>query len=146
MDEHEIQIDRIIPWTDATTILQVLHSANKKQPVFVANRVAEIRYGSTKDQWRYVEGKMDPADIGTQGNPVAALKENEWLTGPEWLSETEDAWPRAPEKLQFSVQEEPEPIMKALIERPFEWERFSSFKKKIRVLSYCLTWRKRHRK
>ena len=75
---------------------------------------------------------------------VEALKESEWLTGPAWLTETEDAWPKAPEKLQFSIREDPEPVMEAAVmEPPFEWERFSSFKKMIRVLSYCLRWRKR---
>ena len=31
--EHDIEIDRIVHWTDSTTVLQWLHSANKKQQV-----------------------------------------------------------------------------------------------------------------
>ena len=70
---------------------------------------------------------------------VEALEESEWLTGPAWLTETEDAWPKAPEKLQFSMQE---PVMEAVVMEPaFKWERFGSFKKMIRVLSYCLRWK-----
>ena len=66
---------------------------------------------------------------------VEALKESEWLTGPVWLTETEDAWPKAPEKLLFSIREEPEPVMAAAVMEPgFKWERFGSFKKMIRVL------------
>ena len=34
---------------------------------------------------------MNPADIGTRGMRVKALKEREWLT------EKEDAWPKVPE-------------------------------------------------
>ena len=30
------------------------------------------------------------------------------------------------------------------MEPAFEWERFGSFKKMIRVLSYCLRWKKRN--
>ena len=63
---------------------------------------------------------------------VEALKESEWLTGPAWLTETEDAWPKAPENLnlQFSLREEPEPVMEAAVmEQAFKWERFGSFKK-----------------
>ena len=76
---------------------------------------------------------------------VEALNESEWLTGPAWLTETEDAWPKAPEKLQFSIQEEQEPVMEAAVMEPaFEWERFGSFKKMIRMLSYCLRWKKRN--
>ena len=52
---------------------------------------------------------------------VEALKESEWLTGPSWLTETEDVWPKAPEKVQFSIQEEQEPVMEAAVmEPPFE--------------------------
>ena len=96
LEEHDIEVDRIVHWTDSTTVLQWLHASNNKQPVFVANRVAEILENSTIDQWRHVEGKLNPADIGTRGMTVEALKESEWLTGPAWLTETEDAWPKAP--------------------------------------------------
>ena len=143
LEEHDIEVDQIVHWTDSTTVLQWLHASNNKQPVFVANRVAENLENSTTDQWRHVEGKMNPADIGTRGMTVEALKESEWLTGPAWLTETEDAWPNTPEKLQFSIQEEQEPVLEAAVMEPaFEWERFGSFKKMIRVLSYCLRWKK----
>ena len=96
------------------------------------------------DQWRHVEGKLNPADIGTRGMTVEALKESEWLTGPAWLTETEDTWPKAPGMLKFSIREEPEPVMEAAVMEPaFKWENFGSFKKMIRVLSYCLRWRKK---
>ena len=76
---------------------------------------------------------------------VEALKESEWLTGPAWLTETEYAWPKAPEKLRFSIQEEQEPVMEAAVMEPaFEWEKFGSFKKLIRVFSYCLRWKKKN--
>ena len=114
LEEHDIEVDRIVHWTDSTMVLQWLHASNNKQPVFVGNRVAEILENSTIDQWRHVEGKKNPADNGTRGMTVEALKESEWLTGPAWLTETEDAWPKAPEKLQFSIQEEQEPVMEAV--------------------------------
>ena len=115
LEEHDIEVDQIAHWTDSTTVLQWLHASNNKQPVFVANLVAEIFENSTIDQWRNVEGKLNTADIGNQGMTVEALKESEWLTGPAWLTETEDAWPKAPEKLQFSIREEPELVMGAAV-------------------------------
>ena len=144
LEEHDIEKERIIHWTDSTTVLQWLHTSNNKQPVFVANRVAEILENSTIDQWRHVKVKLIPADIGTRGMTVEALKESEWITGPAWLTETEDAWPKVLEKLQFSIREEPEPVMEAAVMEPaFKWESFGSFKKMIRVLSYCLRRRKK---
>ena len=94
--------------------------------------------------WRHVEGRLGHADIGTRGMTVEALKESEWFTGPTWLRETDDARPRAPEKLQLSIQEEPEPIMEAAVMEPsYKREQFSFFKEKIQVLSYCLRWTKK---
>ena len=98
----------------------------------------------TIHQWRHVKRKLNPADIGTRRMTVEALKESEWLTGPAWLTETEDAWPKAPEKLQLSIREVTEPVMEAAVMNPaFKWESFGPFKKMIRVLSYCLRWRKK---
>ena len=40
----------------------------------------------------------------------------------------ENAWPNAPERLKLSIQDEPEPVLEAVvIDYLFEWERFSSF-------------------
>ena len=76
-DEHDAEIARPFFWTDSTTVLQWLHGADKKQPVFVANRVAEILDSSTIDQWRHVEGTLNPADIGTRGKVVLELEKSD---------------------------------------------------------------------
>ena len=49
-EEHDIEVDRIVHWTDSTTVLQWLHASNTKQPVFVANRVAEMLENS--NMWK----------------------------------------------------------------------------------------------
>ena len=91
VDEHDDGIDRTFFWTDSTKFLLWLHGADKKQPVFVAHRVAEIFDSSTIDQWRHVEGTLKTADIGTRGKSVLELEKSEWFTGPAWLREKEDA-------------------------------------------------------
>ena len=53
------------------TILQWLHSAQKKQQVFVANRVGEILDQSPVDEWRQVKGTMNPIDTGRRGVTVS---------------------------------------------------------------------------
>ena len=73
LGEHDFEIDRIIHWTDSTTVLQWLHASNNKQQVIVANRVAEVLDNSTIDQWRPFEGKLNPADVRTRGMTVEAL-------------------------------------------------------------------------
>ena len=76
VDEHDDEIERTFFWTDSTTVLQWLHGADKKQPVFVANRVAETLDSSTIDQWRHGEETLNPADIGTRGKSVLELEKS----------------------------------------------------------------------
>ena len=88
--EHDVRIDKIYHWTDSTTVLQWLQSAQKKQQVFVANRSSEIQENSSMDQWRHVKGVENPADIGTRGMPIEGLKESGWLNGPARLQSEEE--------------------------------------------------------
>ena len=49
------------------TVLQWIRYNDKKQPVFVAKRVAEISDSTTVDQWSHIDGVKNPADLGTRG-------------------------------------------------------------------------------
>ena len=71
-------------WTDSSTVLQWLASADK-QPVFVANRVAEILETTTIDQWFHVPTANNPADAGTRGIAAADLPSCCWVKGPNFL-------------------------------------------------------------
>ena len=51
---HYLQIESVTHWTDSFTVLQWLHSADKKQKDFVANRATEILENSTMDEWKHV--------------------------------------------------------------------------------------------
>ena len=69
-----IRIDNTFMWTDSTTVLQLLHSL-EKQPVFVANRVAEILELTTVNEWNHVKSCDNPADAGTRGlQPIRFVK------------------------------------------------------------------------
>ena len=60
-----VPVERTFMWTDSKTVLQWLHSIDKK-PVFVANRVAEILELTTVDEWNHVPTVDNPADAGTR--------------------------------------------------------------------------------
>ena len=70
-----LTVERTLMWTDSTTVLQWLHSIDK-QPVFVANRVAEILELTTVDEWNHVPTIDNPADAGTRGLSGKALLES----------------------------------------------------------------------
>ena len=94
LNEHDVKIDKIFHWTDSSTVLHWLQAAHKKQPVFVANRAAEVLENSLMGQWRHVKGVENPADIGTRGMSIEGLKESVWINGPASLQADEEKWPK----------------------------------------------------
>ena len=56
-----------------------------------------IRDGSTPNQWRYVEGIVNPGDSASRPMTAEALlSRNQWLMGPEFLWQPEKEWPQNP--------------------------------------------------
>ena len=138
--EHEVEINSCSFWSDSTAVLQWIHSSQRKQQVFVANRVAEILDRTDVSQWKHVSGIINPADIGTRAINIEELKRSEWLTGPAWLKRPESEWPEQVD-LIFASDEENIPSsvfmiqaeeMKAVI----QWERFSNFNRLLKTAAY----------
>ena len=107
---------------------QWLHSANKRQQLFVANRFGEISDQSTVDEWRHVEGTMNTADVGTRGVTVSELLESEWLNGPAWLKRNPGS---VPEQAKL-VEDDDLALMANPSESLKDWSGFSNYKR--------LTW------
>ena len=140
-EEHDIQIQTVAHWTESMTVLQRLHSAHKRQQVFVANRVGEILDQSTVDEWRHVKWTMNPADIGTRGVNVSQLLKKEWLNGPAWLKQNPGSWP---EQVKL-VDDDDIVLMTNPTESVIDWSRFSKYKRMINVVVYCLRFRSKQR-
>ena len=146
-----LDISRTFMWTDSTTVLQWIHSL-EKQPVFVANRVAEILELTTTDEWNYVQSSNNPADAGTRGLSANALVESSWLKGPEFLKtpqwpfeSTEDfRWKLKKTKQDSSpsiVTESSTTMVSATqstIAQTFEWQKYCSYEKLLRIVAYML--------
>ena len=74
-------------WLGSTTVIQWIRSANVRQPTFVANRVAELLDTSTVDEWHYIAGVKNPANLGTRRFSFDDASRSEWTQGPEWLKQ-----------------------------------------------------------
>ena len=82
--ESSFQVTRSTLWRDSQLVLDWL-STNKKQPVFVANRLKEFLASTDAYQWKHVTTKKNPADHGTRVlNPDEIPAK--WLTAPAFLS------------------------------------------------------------
>lgn len=61
---------------------------------FTATRVAEIQDRTKKDEWWWISGESNPADLTTQAtNPKNLQTDGMWQTGPDFLRRPENEWP-----------------------------------------------------
>jgi ribonuclease HI len=61
-----VKCSRVYLWSDSMIVLSWLKS-NKKQPVFVSNRVKEIKELTKDYEWHYCPTKSNPADLLSRG-------------------------------------------------------------------------------
>ncbi|XP_052784316.1 uncharacterized protein LOC128220097 [Mya arenaria] len=79
-----VPIEQSVLYTDSQCVLKWI-SSEKKLPVFVQNRVNEIKK-HTGIRFAYVKTTENPADIATRGYTVEKLTKSElWWNGPSWL-------------------------------------------------------------
>ena len=105
---------------------------------FVGVRIGEIQELTNKEDWYWIEGTQNIADIISRGAAARDLREgSEWQNGPAFLKLPEEEWPI---KQSYSGQELPETIVmaaaietKAALSDSIDIERFSSYDKLIRV-------------
>ena len=78
----------VVYWTDSMDVLCWIRQS-RPQKTFVENRVREISRLSSVDQWKHIEGSLNPADLGTRGVSLMKLgASRKWWNGPSLLSET----------------------------------------------------------
>lgn len=92
--QHTLKINRIVFWSDSTTVLNWLRTDSKKLPSFVSNRVGEILENTDVSQWKWVPSKLNIADEATRDDKEADLRSGSpWLKGPEFLYQPPCFWP-----------------------------------------------------
>ena len=137
-------------WTDSTTVLQWLRSFDK-QPIFVANTFSEILESTTVDQWFRVPSTDNPADAGTRGMSADGLCASSWLKGPIFLFTSD--FPFQPNNEILGNLKKPltsplgDPVQKqesslainvSYEEKLFDYTKFSSYFKLVRITAYLL--------
>lgn len=132
-------------WTDSTVVLAWLKGASSRWATFVSNRVSNILTVLEYEQWGHVPSELNPADCASRGlSPVELQKHKLWWHGPTWLSNAilSVVQPEIPETEEekinksFSIQQH--------YEEDFEWSKFSSLTKMVRVITRCrriLNWK-----
>ncbi|XP_050072562.1 uncharacterized protein LOC126560647 [Anopheles maculipalpis] len=65
-DNHKLEIDRVVIWTDAKVVLSWIRSDHRRYKQFVGFRVGEILDLTNISDWRWIPSKMNIADILTK--------------------------------------------------------------------------------
>ena len=145
IEEHDFTIYEVFMWSDSSTVIQWLNSFEKKQQIFVANRIGKILENTKLGEWNHIPGAQNPADLGTRGMRANEIASSVWLNGPAWLSENEAHWPKAIAAcIKVEDSSETSQVVSLLPNKPLEiqWERFGSWKKLIHTICYVLRWRR----
>ena len=156
----KLPLDTVILMTDSQCVLHWI-SSTKILPVFIENRVKEIR-GHTKAKFQYVNTKDNPADIATRGVSILRLcEENLWWHGPNWMILPCVNWPKmVPDSAKLDEIENDKTNMEdspknenVLTSQPIDSEspfgiderNFSSMQRLVRVTAWCHRFIKRIR-
>lgn len=84
---------QVVCWTDSQITFHRIKSVSSRYTTFVAVRVAEIQQLTQPDDWRFIPGELNPADLVSRGVPPASLLScHRWWYGPEFLLNGEP-WP-----------------------------------------------------
>ena len=155
VNEHECNFSGIFMWTDLTTVLQWIRNIDRKQPVLVANRVAEISDSTTVDQWNRIDGVKNPADLGRRGISYPELMESDWLQGPHWLKQEDwispigqgliDEQQQVDDHFEDGTASEEQMLVGLLTLKVVDWKRSSQFNRMkfmiLRILSMLPKYR-----
>ena len=96
--QFDLSFDSVHFWTDASVVLRYIRNSMSRFATFVANRIEILHTLTCVDQWRYVPGNVNPADIASRGPSPAKLNSADlWFEGPPFLLKGDDEWPEQPD-------------------------------------------------
>ena len=137
-------IDRVFFWTDSKCVIGWIRSTAVWYKPFVAHRVGEIQTLTDPKSWRHVPGRVNVSDCATRSrlDERSELIPVRWFTGPDFLYQDEENWPKEipVEDLQQHEEIKPSKIFvaksnpeRAPVHADVDLERISSLWKAQRV-------------
>ena len=89
-----IRVERWYHFVDSQTVLGAIQRESYGFQTFFANRIGEIQGSTNVQDWWWIPGPLNIADIISRGASPEELDEGtEWQLGPKFLSLPESEWP-----------------------------------------------------
>lgn len=89
-----IQVEKWYHLVNSQTVLGAIQRESYGFQTFFANRVGEIQGSTNVQDWWWIPGPLNIADIISRGASPKELDEGtEWQLGPKFLSLPESGWP-----------------------------------------------------
>lgn len=94
-EQHgRIQVKQWYHFVDSQTVLGAIQRESYGFQTFFANRIGEIQGSTQRQDWWWIPGTLNIADIITRGAGTKDLAEGSpWQQGPEFLSLPANEWP-----------------------------------------------------
>ncbi|KAJ8039805.1 hypothetical protein HOLleu_13921 [Holothuria leucospilota] len=138
MEETGIDFQRVLYLVDSEIVRAMIQKRSYGFKTFVATRIGEIQELSDPQDWWWVSGGDNVADIISRGLDPKTLRENGlWQNGPHFLQLPVEQWPVSQ---RCTTQEMPERVCIVMATdftesqaSPVEVERYSDFRNLLRV-------------
>ncbi len=94
-EQHSrIQVKQWYHFVDSQTVLGAIQRESYGFQTFFANRIGEIQSSTQLQDWWWVPGPLNIADIITRGaGPKDLVEDSEWQQGPKFLNLPVNQWP-----------------------------------------------------
>ena len=94
-EQHcHIKVRKHYHFVDSQTVLGAIQRDSYGYKTFFANRIGEIQGSTNIEDWWWIPGSCNIADILTRGASPEDLKEDsQWQNGPQFLQLPEKEWP-----------------------------------------------------
>lgn len=97
---------------------------------------------SNPENWHYVPGSINPADLPSRGCSARQLLETKWWQGPPWLYYPSNNWPKSEFSLneEEAMKEKRKEIVSSMVslqktDNSFMYK-FSSYSKTVRIVTW----------
>ena len=144
--KKQLGIQKFYFWTDSAVALGWIRSESSKYKVFVGNRTKLIQEKTNKEDWRWVPGIENPADIPSRGTwPLNKEQMKLWLNGPEFINN--GCYPEQPQTKAPTEECKKTTVQAVTVEKPkpiIDMNRFSSINRLLNTTAYVFRFGKRN--